>query len=135
MSFGQRLHQLRIARRMSLQQVADAVDLSKAHVWNLEKGLSENPSIDVVTRLADLFRVRIADLVGENPAAGDEPPEMVAMFNREIREILLTDEVKKAFQAQGMDPSGSTPAEFKHLVEKDAQRWSQLIKSQKISAE
>jgi len=62
-------------------------------------------------------------------------PEMVTMFNREIREILLTDEVKKAFQAQGMDPSGSTPAEFKHLVEKDAQRWSQLIKSQKISAE
>jgi len=62
-------------------------------------------------------------------------PEMVTMFNREIREILLTDEVKKAFQAQGMDPSGSTPAEFKALVEKDAQRWSQLIKSQKISAE
>jgi tripartite-type tricarboxylate transporter receptor subunit TctC len=62
-------------------------------------------------------------------------PEMVAMFNREIREILLTDEVKKAFQAQGMDPSGSTPAEFKQLVEKDAQRWSRLIKSQKISAE
>jgi tripartite-type tricarboxylate transporter receptor subunit TctC len=62
-------------------------------------------------------------------------PEMVTMFNREIREILLTDEVKKAFQAQGMDPSGSTPAEFKTLVEKDALRWSQLIKSQKISAE
>ncbi len=86
MSFGQRLHQLRIARRMSLQQVADAVDLSKAHVWNLEKGLSENPSIDVVTRLADLFRVRIADLVGENPAAGDEPPEMVAMF-RDLKRL------------------------------------------------
>lgn len=62
-------------------------------------------------------------------------PEMVTMFNREIREILLTDEVKKAFQAQGMDPSGSTPAEFKHLVEQDALRWSQLIKRQKISAE
>ncbi len=62
-------------------------------------------------------------------------PEMVAMFNREIREILLNDEVKKAFQAQGMDPIGSTPAEFKQLVEKDAQRWSQLIKSQKITAE
>ena len=62
-------------------------------------------------------------------------PETVAMFNREIREILLTDEVKKTFQAQGMDPSGSTPAEFKHLVEQDALRWSQLIKRQKISAE
>ena len=62
-------------------------------------------------------------------------PEMVTMFNREIRDILLTEEVKKAFQAQGMDPSGSTPAEFKQLVEQDALRWSHLIKSQKISAE
>jgi len=86
MSFAQRLHQLRIAKRMSLQQVADAVDLSKAHVWNLEKGLSENPSIDVVTRLADLFRVRIADLVGENPGADAEPPEMVAMF-RDLKRL------------------------------------------------
>lgn len=86
MSFAQRLHQLRIAKRMSLQQVADAVDLSKAHVWNLEKGLSDNPSIDVVTRLADLFRVRIADLVGENPSADAEPPEMVAMF-RDLKRL------------------------------------------------
>ena len=86
MSFAQQLHQLRIAKRMSLQQVADAVDLSKAHVWNLEKGLSENPSIDVVTRLADLFRVRIADLVGENPGADAELPEMVAMF-RDLKRL------------------------------------------------
>jgi transcriptional regulator with XRE-family HTH domain len=86
MSFAQRLHQLRIASRMSLQQVGDAVDLSKAHVWNLEKGISENPSIEVVTRLANLFRVRIADLVGENPSSSDEPPEMVAMF-RDLKSL------------------------------------------------
>lgn len=62
-------------------------------------------------------------------------PDLVAMFNREIKEILLSDEVKKAFQTQGMDPSSSTPADFQRLVEKDAKRWAQLIKAQKISAE
>lgn len=80
MRFGKRLHELRIRNAMSLQDVATAVGMSKAHVWNLEKELSENPSIELVVKLADLFRVRVADLVGENPAATDEAPEMVAMF-------------------------------------------------------
>lgn len=31
--------------------------------------LSEKPSIDLVVNLADLFRVRVADFVGEYPAA------------------------------------------------------------------
>lgn len=80
MAFKNRLNQLRVANRLSLQQVADKVGISKAHVWNLEKGLAENPSMELVVKLADLFRVRVADLVGENPDATDEDPEMVAMF-------------------------------------------------------
>jgi transcriptional regulator with XRE-family HTH domain len=86
MSFGRRLHDLRMRKAMSLQDVADAVGISKAHVWNLEKGLSDNPSIELVTKLADLFRVRIADLVGENPDATDEDPEVVAMF-RDLKQL------------------------------------------------
>ena len=86
MSFGRRLHHLRMRRAMSLQDVADAVGMSKAHVWNLEKGLSDNPSIELVTKLADLFRVRIADLVGENPDAPDEDPAVVAMF-RDLKQL------------------------------------------------
>lgn len=62
-------------------------------------------------------------------------PDLVALLNREITDILLTDEVKKAFQAQGMDPTSSSPADFQRLVEKDAKRWAELIKAQKISAE
>jgi tripartite-type tricarboxylate transporter receptor subunit TctC len=61
-------------------------------------------------------------------------PDIVALYNREIREILLSDEVKKAFSTQGMDPSGSTPGEFRSLVETDAKRWAQLIKAQGITA-
>ena len=86
MSFGAKLHKLRIAKAMSLQDVADEVGISKAHVWNLEKGLSENPSMELLLKLADLFRVRVADLVGENPAAKDEAPEMVAMF-RDLKQL------------------------------------------------
>lgn len=86
MSFAQQLHQLRVAKRLSLQDVADKVGISKAHVWNLEKGLSDNPSMELVVKLAGLFRVRVADLVGENPDGVDEEPAMVAMF-RELKTL------------------------------------------------
>lgn len=86
MTLAKRLHELRMANRLSLQDVADKVGISKAHVWNLEKGLAENPSMELVVKLADLFRVRVADLVGENPDAADEEPGMVAMF-RDLKKL------------------------------------------------
>ena len=86
MTLAKRLHELRMANRLSLQDVADKVGISKAHVWNLEKGLAGNPSMELVVKLADLFRVRVADLVGENPGAADEEPAMVAMF-RDLKKL------------------------------------------------
>jgi transcriptional regulator with XRE-family HTH domain len=90
MSFAQKLHDLRISKGLSLQDVADAVGVSKAHVWNLEKGTTNNPSMDLVVKLAELFRVRVADLVGENPDAAEEPAEMVAMF-RDLKQLEKRD--------------------------------------------
>lgn len=80
MSFARKLHDLRVAHRLSLQGVADAVGISKAHVFNLEKGITANPSMELVVELAKLFRVRVADLVGDAPGSDEEPAEMVAMF-------------------------------------------------------
>lgn len=109
MSLARKLHDLRLARRLSLQNVADAVGISKAHVFNLEKGIASNPSMDLVVKLAELFRVRVADLVGDNPEAEDQPPEMVAMFRdlkslrEEDRETIrmLMDTMKKRREQQG----------------------------------
>jgi tripartite-type tricarboxylate transporter receptor subunit TctC len=61
--------------------------------------------------------------------------EMVARLNRELKEILAGADVRAAFETQGMDPATSTPEEFRQLVERDAQRWAQLIKAQNIKAE
>ena len=63
------------------------------------------------------------------------PPDQVARLNRELREILAGAEVRSAFQTQGMDPATSTSDEFRRLVERDAERWAQLIKVQGIKPE
>lgn len=63
------------------------------------------------------------------------PADIVALYNRELNLLLKSEDVQKAFQTQGMDPSGSSPDEFGRLVERDANRWAQLIKAQNIKAD
>lgn len=63
------------------------------------------------------------------------PADQVAAFNRDINQILGTDEVKTAFSTQGMDPATSSPAEFARLVERDAEKWARLVKAQGIKPE
>jgi transcriptional regulator with XRE-family HTH domain len=72
MHLKDRLTQLRLAKGESLQDVADAVGVSKAHIWELEKGRTDNPSMALVTKLADHFELSLAALVGEDPSAGGD---------------------------------------------------------------
>lgn len=79
MPLGARLKKLRMKEGKSLQQLADAVGISKAHVWDLETGKATNPSMDLLTKLADHFETSVAALVGEDPNDAEDP-QMVAMF-------------------------------------------------------
>lgn len=82
MSLATRLAKLRRQKRQSLQDVADAVGVSKAHIWEIEKGSADNPSMGLVTRLADHFGVTIAFLVGEDPESKDAEPDLQRMFRQ-----------------------------------------------------
>ena len=72
MSLAMKLQKLRTQRGQSLQVVADAVGASKAHIWELEKGTTKNPSIELLKSLAEHFGVTIASLVGEDPSEAQD---------------------------------------------------------------
>src|SRR5215216_6830230 len=82
MGLGARITKLRMGKRESLQDVADAVGVSKAHIWELEKGRTDNPSMALVTRLADHFGVSIRSLVGEDIDAKDADEHLARMFRQ-----------------------------------------------------
>lgn len=82
MSLGRRLADLRERKGQSLQQVGDAVGVSKTHIWELEKGRADNPSMALVTRLADHFGVSVGSLVGEDAAAPDADVTLARMFRQ-----------------------------------------------------
>ena len=79
-SFSTRLSELRLEAGRSLQEVADAVGVSKAHIWELERGRADNPSMKLVERLASYFSVSVAYLIGEDPSAPDADPVATNLF-------------------------------------------------------
>jgi transcriptional regulator with XRE-family HTH domain len=96
MSLAAKLKELRIRKGKSLQQLADDVKSSKAHIWDLETGRSKNPTIELLAALAKALDVSIADLVGENPTGENEDPHIVAMY-RDLKD--LTPEDRKIIQS------------------------------------
>lgn len=85
MSLATRLNQLRLRKSQSLQEVADAIGVSKTHIWEMEKGRSENPSLEMLTKLANHFGVTIRSLVGEDPESSDD--DKLAMMFRQAGEL------------------------------------------------
>jgi transcriptional regulator with XRE-family HTH domain len=71
MSLAAKLKELRLRRGQSLQQVADSVGVSKAHIWELEKGTSTNPGLDLVKKLAEHFNVTVAFFLNEEAETDD----------------------------------------------------------------
>ena len=90
MQIGEHIFSLRQKSGQSLQDVADAVGVSKAHVWELEKGRSKNPSFELVRKLARHFGVTVDALVGDadEPAAEDMQVERI---HRDLLELSERD--------------------------------------------
>lgn len=79
MGLGARLKELRVRKGESLQDVADAVKASKPHIWELEKGESRNPSLELLKSLAEHFDVTVSYLLDETSSTE------TMIFGREFR--------------------------------------------------
>jgi transcriptional regulator with XRE-family HTH domain len=108
-SLAVKLKELRLKSGKSLQEVADAIGASKAHLWELEMGKSRNPSLDLLSRLAEHYRVTVASLVGET--LEDTSDEVMRMYkdlqglndaDRALLEVIIAD-MKKRRSKGGTD--------------------------------
>lgn len=79
---GERIHRLRLQADQSLQDVAAATETTKAHIWQIEKGRAKNPSMALVRRLADHFKVSLSYLVDEDADAPDGDDDLKRMFRQ-----------------------------------------------------
>lgn len=75
-TLGQRLRYLREAQEWTLEEVANAADISVSYLSQLEREEKVDPSARFVQRLAKQLRVSMEDLLGEEPrfVIEAEPP-------------------------------------------------------------
>ncbi|SFT51368.1 helix-turn-helix domain-containing protein [Sedimentitalea nanhaiensis] len=107
MEIGEKLFSLRQKTGESLQQVADKVGVSKAHVWELEKGRSRNPSFDLVRKLAEHYRVGIDVLTGDAPEPSSDDLQIERM-HRGLEKLSERDRaiVEQMIESMKMNRSG-----------------------------
>lgn len=86
MSLGAKLNELRLKKGESLQQTADAVGVTKTHVWELEKGKSTNPSAELLRKLASHFAVTTDFLLNPEHEGLTENDEAL-VFYRDLKSL------------------------------------------------
>lgn len=92
-AFGARIKLLREMRGMSLEAVGKAADLTKSHVWELEKGRAINPTVNAVWGLSAALCVSPAMLLGLDDRMPPIDPvalKIAGIVDREIKRLTAT---------------------------------------------
>jgi transcriptional regulator with XRE-family HTH domain len=87
LTLNEKLAKLRKKKEVSLQTVANQIGISKAHVHDLEKGSSKNPTMSLLSALADYYDVTIDYLAGREDKV--KAPDEAISYD-ELNDIVLS---------------------------------------------
>lgn len=63
------------------------------------------------------------------------PQEVVNKLNTEIRNALGTEEIKKFYQREALEPVASSPAELSTLLKREIEKYAKVIKAANITVQ
>ncbi|GMA61187.1 helix-turn-helix domain-containing protein [Alicyclobacillus fastidiosus] len=99
---GERIKQLRLAKGLSLSELAELSGVAKSYLSAIERSLQGNPSIQIIEKLASVLNVSVpALLLPDDVDAGEN-------------EVLDPEWVKLAQEAMN---SGITKEQFREYLE------------------
>ena len=65
-------------------------------------------------------------------APGQTPPAVVDRLNRELNEVLKSDEVRSKMQEQGAVGGSGSAAEFARFVQREQELYARIVKTANI---
>jgi len=68
-------------------------------------------------------------------APAGTPAEIVNRVNAEVRKAIATVDVKAAFEKQGIEPAGNTPADFAAFIREESAKWAKVVREAGIKAQ
>ncbi|MDR4216133.1 helix-turn-helix domain-containing protein [Priestia megaterium] len=60
---GEKIHKIRKKKGLTLSELAERANMSKSYLSNIERNLNDNPSIQVVERIAAVLNVDLHTLI------------------------------------------------------------------------
>ncbi len=84
---GENLKKYRLAKGISLTELAEQSGVSKSYLNSLERNIKSNPSINVINRLADVLDTNLHDIIGtgEDQASPAQESQGLELFNEEAK--------------------------------------------------
>ncbi len=121
MPLGEKLRILRTAKGWSSGKLAEESGVSRAYLWQLETGGKDNPSFDVLAKLASTLGVSVSEFTEEDEELTEQEPLPQALvdFVRARGQALgvrKTDlEVMKGIHFRGAQPDNPEDWELMFL--------------------
>ncbi|VEF49065.1 post-exponential-phase responses transcriptional regulator [Bacillus freudenreichii] len=94
---GEKISELRKEKGLSLTELAHRAQVSKSYLSNIERNLNQNPSINIVMKIADVLGVDFQHLIDLN-ISYEEPDEDWLTFVRELKESGIQKEEIKDYK-------------------------------------
>jgi tripartite-type tricarboxylate transporter receptor subunit TctC len=63
------------------------------------------------------------------------PPKIIGVLNSHIVKILQSSDVRRRFTEMAFEVVGNKPAEFQVFIEREVEKWGQVVRSANISAD
>ena len=86
---GARIKKLRLQKKYSITELSNKAGVSKSYLSYIERGIQENPSMLVLSRLAKTLDVSLEELMGQNNQDSDHQspvdPEWMDMIDEAIK--------------------------------------------------
>lgn len=92
---GKKISVLRKYKGLSLSELAQRADISKSYLSNIERNLNQNPSINIVMKIADVLEVDFQDLLDAKTQRVDED---WIQFVHELKESGIDKEEIKEYR-------------------------------------
>ncbi|AYA77606.1 transcriptional regulator [Bacillus sp. Y1] len=84
---GKNIYEIRKRRGLTLTELADRAGIAKSYLSNIERNLNQNPSINVIEKIASVLEVDLKELLGTgNDVKGPQLDSEWVDFVRELRD-------------------------------------------------
>lgn len=83
---GEKIQNIRQRRGMTLSELAERATISKSYLSNIERNINQNPSIQIVEKIATVLDVDFRMLIGIKSVAEELPENEWLDFINELKQ-------------------------------------------------